>query len=38
MIGGNVKIGDLRKERNVVRIFNTEGRYSGKYFTLNSEN
>jgi hypothetical protein len=38
MIGGNVKIGDLRKERNIVRIFDTEGRNSGKYFTLNPGN
>ena len=37
MIGNSIKIGDLRKERNIVRIFDTEGRNSGKYFTLNPE-
>jgi len=38
MIGNRIKIGDLRKERNIVRIFDTEGRNSGKYFTLNPGN
>ena len=38
MIGGNVKIADLRRERNIIKIYDTGGRYSGKYFTLYTGN